>query len=641
MGSLRCLFCFVLGLILSSLSHAQPPNVIVKKDVVYGNVHGAGLLADIAYPEGKGLFPVILSVHGGRWVGSHRSDPGEGAIDVKQWAGFGLFAMSIDYRLVGCSVPPACYQDVQCAIRWVHAHKDKYPIDADKIFLMGMSAGGHLVSLAATLGDGPFPRTGGWEKHSNAIRGVISLSGPYDLEQLSWGNIWKPAAGDQMAARKLASPIQHVTAKTTPILILHSDNDGSVPVQQAIEMAKALEEAKARHRLSVHPKKRHMRITEDVIKETRAFIEEIGKGKTEPPRKRGTATVEMTRPEHFPHRIWAACDFEARTPDYAWFGPAETMNIPIYPGNRTALAVKEKPYGNFSALMTGINPVPGPMMGKLNKMYCRYYLQGGSEATFQHFSLSVNDNNHIRVSGLTEGKWSEVTLNFTRDAARNDGSAKAFQRGERMDDLKVFVGKPKDGKDYKLFLDDIIFFDDDPEMPRETEPFPNRVIFQASFDTGIDPKSRLKYWPGAFEILTKSKGAPDDSYLGVAQAVPHKETDGKWIRLQVKPDRPVGAHTKLRFRYFLKGTRDMTVQMFDVTDGDNRHIHMKGLKEDAWQWAILDFTRDAKRNDGRTTPFAAGHKVDDIFFFARPQGDQEAQLYVDEVTLFDAGNAAK
>src|SRR5262245_16984915 len=238
------------------------------------------------------------------------------------------------------------------------------------------------------------------------------------------------------------------------------------------------------------------------------------------PARRGRALAEVTRPDRFPHRIWAACDFEGQTPDYAWFGPAETRNIPTYPGNATALGVKEKPYRDFAALMTGINPVPGPMMGKSNKMYCRYYLKGGTEATFQHFSLTVNDNNHIRVSGLTEGKWSEVTLNFTRDAARNDGSPKAFQRGERMDDLKVFVGKPKDGKEYDLLLDDVIFFDDDPDMPRETEPFPRRVIFQASFDTGIDAKSRLKYWPGAFDIVTKSKGAPEDSYWGVAQAVP-------------------------------------------------------------------------------------------------------------------------
>jgi acetyl esterase/lipase len=269
---------------LPATTHAQPAKVIVKNDVVYGKVHGAGLVADIAYPEGKGPFPVILSVHGGRWVASHRGDPGEGAIDVKQWAGFGLFAMTIDYRLVGCTPPPACYQDVQCAIRWIHAHKEQYPIDTERIFLIGMSAGGHLVSLAATLGDGPFPRTGGWEKHSNAVRGVISLSGPYDLEKLSWGTLWRPAAGDQMAARKLASPIQHVSAKTTPILILHSDNDGSVPVQQAQEMAEALERAKAKHRIVVYPKKGHMRITEDVIKESRAFIDEIGKSKPEAPK---------------------------------------------------------------------------------------------------------------------------------------------------------------------------------------------------------------------------------------------------------------------------------------------------------------------------------------------------------------------
>src|SRR5262245_45582392 len=152
------------------------------------------------------------------------------------------------------------------------------------------------------------------------------------------------------------------------------------------------------------------------------------------PRKKGAAKVEQTRPDYFPHRIWAACDFEARTPDYAWFGPAETANIPKYPGNLTALGVKDAPYGKFAALMTGINPVPGPMMGKVNKMYCRYFLKGGSEATFQHFSLTRNDNNHIRVSGLTEGTWAEVTLNFTRDAARNDGSKEAFVKGERMDD---------------------------------------------------------------------------------------------------------------------------------------------------------------------------------------------------------------
>ena len=40
--------------------------IVYREDVVYGRVHGAGLLADIAYPESKEPLPAIISVHGGR-----------------------------------------------------------------------------------------------------------------------------------------------------------------------------------------------------------------------------------------------------------------------------------------------------------------------------------------------------------------------------------------------------------------------------------------------------------------------------------------------------------------------------------------------------------------------------------------------
>jgi hypothetical protein len=66
------------------------------------------------------------------------------------------------------------------------------------------------------------------------------------------------------------------------------------------------------------------------------------------------------------------------------------------------------------------------------------------------------------------------------------------------------------------------------------------------------------------------------------------------------------------------------------------HIRLKGLKQGQWQWANLDFTADGKRNDGKKTPFAAGHKVDDLFFFVEPDGDREVQLHIDEVVLYDA-----
>src|SRR6185436_11300319 len=97
------------------------------QDVIYGRVEGSALLADIAYPQSGDRLPAIVSVHGGRWRAGNRTDAS--SIKVGQWAGFGFFAMSVDYRLVGGSPAPAPYVDVLCAIRWVHAHAAEYRID--------------------------------------------------------------------------------------------------------------------------------------------------------------------------------------------------------------------------------------------------------------------------------------------------------------------------------------------------------------------------------------------------------------------------------------------------------------------------------------------------------------------------------
>ena len=340
--------------------------------------------------------------------------------------------------------------------------------------------------------------------------------------------------------------------------------------------------------------------------------------------------AHATRPAHFPHRIWAACDFEGRTPDYGWFGPPETNNIPKYPGNSTTLGVSARPYQNFSGVMTGINPVPGPRMGKENHLFLRYFLRGATNATFQHFSLTSEDNQHIDATGLTGDKWAELDLNFTRDARRNDGSPKTFGDGERMDDFKVFVGKPAQAASYELFLDDVIFYANDPALPPETEPFPNRVIFLAAFDTG--PKE--KYWPGDFQIVEQS---PTGSYWRAAKSVPRKDGKAAMVRLQIEPPRPVGAHTKLRFRYHLTGASAMTVQIFDATIHDNRHVNLDDLKTGEWTTTYVDFTRDSRRNDGTRDTFLAGNRVDDLFFFITSDAGKEATLFVDEVTLFDAG----
>ena len=242
----------------SKTSGGKGAKIVYRENIIYGQVHGAGLLADVAFPESKAPLPAILSVHGGRWQGGHKRDTS--TINVKQWA--------------GCTPPPACYQDLQCAVRYLHAHSKQFNIDTDRIFLIGQSAGGHLVSLAATLGDGPFPRTGGWEAASNDFRAVISLAANYELNTLSWGDIWTPASGDPIEARALASPVNHVRKEIKPLLILHSDNDRSVPIENALLMVTTLKASGARHTFHRYPTAGHMQVTDEVIERALEFIRE-------------------------------------------------------------------------------------------------------------------------------------------------------------------------------------------------------------------------------------------------------------------------------------------------------------------------------------------------------------------------------
>ena len=264
----------------ATTSAAAPvsPDIVSQQDIVYGQVLGAALLADIAYPKApKGKSPAILSVHGGRWMRGTKRD--NGAINVDQWAGLGFVAMTINYRLRDCSPPPACYQDVQCAIRYLHAHAEQYNLDGNRVFLIGQSAGGHMVSLAATMGNGDLPLTGGWQTASNNFRAAICVSGAYDLKALNWGNLWTPAGVDPELAREIASPIRYAKPGMQPLLIFHADNDKSVPIANALAMVKVLEERKCPHVFHHYETNGHMKISPEVIEKSLAFIRKV----SEPP----------------------------------------------------------------------------------------------------------------------------------------------------------------------------------------------------------------------------------------------------------------------------------------------------------------------------------------------------------------------
>lgn len=277
---LRSILTVCMGCCLSNLCGAGEdgkPAITHKDDVVYGRIAGAALLADIAFPASDKPLPAVISVHGGRWVGGHKRDGS--TIKVDEWAGLGFVAMSIDYRLNGISSAPASYQDLLCALRFLRANAKDYNVDTNRIYLMGQSAGGQLTALAATLGDGPWPKVGGWDKESHDFRAAIGIAAPYDLTTLDWGKLWT-VAGDTAAVdagRALASPLNHIKASMKPLLIIHSDDDKSVPIGNVLPMVAALKEKNAPHKFVHYEKAGHMGVTKDVIEETLKFIREIEK----------------------------------------------------------------------------------------------------------------------------------------------------------------------------------------------------------------------------------------------------------------------------------------------------------------------------------------------------------------------------
>ena len=252
-------------------------NIIVERDVIYGRPDGAAVLADIAYPEVRKSLPAILYVHGGRWTSGERI--GRLQLYVKDWAKAGYFAMTIDYRLAGTSPAPAGYQDLLTAIRWIHAHADKYGIDPNRIYIVGNSSGGHVVSLAGTLGDGPYTKVGGWKDASSDVRAVISIAAPYELNTLSWGTSGPRSTPGRPSISRRRGESRRRFIRSSPIpsrcSIIHSDDDESVPVQQAHDMVAALKKAGVKHKFVHYKDRGHMRLTDEVVKGMLDFIADI------------------------------------------------------------------------------------------------------------------------------------------------------------------------------------------------------------------------------------------------------------------------------------------------------------------------------------------------------------------------------
>lgn len=165
----------------------------------------------------------------GRWLGSH-----------------GVTTFVLKYRLREFG-HPAPLQDVLRAVRLVRTHAAELGVDPNRIGVMGSSAGGHLAASAGTLFDHADGRTGA-ELDATPARPdflilmypVITLDDPVAHAGSRRSLLGAQPTADQI---QLLSVEKQITASTPPTLLIHTQEDKSVPVENSLLFYQALTRA--------------------------------------------------------------------------------------------------------------------------------------------------------------------------------------------------------------------------------------------------------------------------------------------------------------------------------------------------------------------------------------------------------------
>lgn len=228
---------------------AKPPDtIVVEKDLEYAKAGDKPLRLDLARPkEGEGPFPLIVCIHGGGWKAGSKEQMAPQTYALAQQ---GYVAATVQYRLVPEGEFPDPLQDVRAAIRFLKGKAKELRIDADRIGVLGGSAGGHLALLLGTADGKDIPAAGDDAAVSGAVRAVASIAGPTDLtkefpeasEAMVRGLIGKGRDEDAEAYRA-ASPIRYVSKGDPAILAIHGTKDELVPYEQATSLIEACKKA--------------------------------------------------------------------------------------------------------------------------------------------------------------------------------------------------------------------------------------------------------------------------------------------------------------------------------------------------------------------------------------------------------------
>ena len=153
---------FLLLLLNIQLSYAnffQNLEIYQRKNSTSNLAYGSDALQkiDVYLPklsapktENHQLAPILLVVHGGAWSMGDKSRSGLIQHKANYWNQAGWVVISVNYRLVPNVTVQQQTQDIADALSFVQKNASNWQADADKIIIMGHSAGAHLVTLLST-----------------------------------------------------------------------------------------------------------------------------------------------------------------------------------------------------------------------------------------------------------------------------------------------------------------------------------------------------------------------------------------------------------------------------------------------------------------------------------------------------------
>jgi acetyl esterase/lipase len=225
-----------------------PTPLIPYQTVSYAKQANEDLTMDFYHATRPGRRPCIVVIHGGSWCGGNSQQLPELNSELARQ---GFQVATINYRLAPKHISPAPVEDIKTAIEYLKHHAYELKIDTNNFILLGRSAGAQLAMVAAYTLDIP------------GIRGVVNFYGPTDM---IWGYSM-PVNSYIMDSKKVledflggpyskvpqnylsSSPVEVVSRKSVPTLIIHGENDALVDFEHSRRLVKKLSDNNIPHYL--------------------------------------------------------------------------------------------------------------------------------------------------------------------------------------------------------------------------------------------------------------------------------------------------------------------------------------------------------------------------------------------------------